>query len=151
GVPRTGLAWGPDRGQAQFGGGGEGGAAGSIEMAPLRGPAPRPRRRHSRVLRGEVEGEGAAAAEPCHAEAVRLRPWLLLRVVGGGADVAQKLGARYLARDLAHLLEVLPLHAAFALVELGSDGVEAGMGKAAHDVLVLVVVAREAGDHHDDG
>src|SRR4029453_6850276 len=76
---------------------------------------------------------------------------LLLGVVGGGADIAEVLGPGDLARDLAHLLEVLALHAALALIELGRDRVEAGLGEAAHYVFVLLVVTREARDHHDNG
>src|SRR3989449_566025 len=102
------------------------------------------------VLGAEVERERPAPAEPGDAEPVAAGPRLLLGVVGGGRDVAEVLLTRHFAGDGAHLLEVLPLHPALTVVELGRDRVVAGVREAPHHVLVVVAVAGEAGDHDDD-
>src|SRR5207237_232751 len=61
--------------------------------------------------------------------------------------LAREPGAR---RDAGELGLRLALHAALAMEELGGDGVVAGVGEAAHDVLVLLGHAGEAGDDDDD-
>src|SRR5437773_2170131 len=112
---------------------------------------PRHRRGHARVLGAHVERERAAAAEASDAEPVGARPALLLGVVGSDRDVAEVLRPGHFAGDRAHLLEVLPLHPALALVELRRDRVVAGVREAPDHVLVVLTVTGEAGDHDDHG
>src|SRR5262245_8586359 len=96
----------------------EGVDAGRVLVHALDLAVPRRRRGHARILRGEVQGESAAAAEAGDAETIRARPRLRLGVIGRSANVTEVLRARDGARDLAHLGEVLALHAALARVEL---------------------------------
>src|SRR5262249_31928612 len=103
------------------------------------------------ILRREVQRQRTTAAETSHADALGARPALLPREVGRDLDVSEILRARDLARDRTHLLEVLALHPALTAVELGRDGVIAGVSKATAHVLVLLAVAGEPRDHNDDG
>src|SRR6266498_3088344 len=121
----------------------EGVHARRVGERPLHVTVPGHSRGDRRILRREVESERAPAAKARHAQSIRLRPRLLLGVVGGGADIAEILGPGDLTRDLPHLLEILPLHAALAMIELGRDRVEAGLGEAPDDVFVVLVVARD--------
>src|SRR5258705_926915 len=125
--------------------------AGRVRVDALDLPVPRYRRGHAGIFRGGVQRERAAPAEAGDPEPIGPRPGLLLGVVGAGPDIAQVLGPRDPARDLAHLLEVLPLQAALAGVHLAGDRAVAGLGEAAHHVLVLLGVAGEAGDDDHDG
>src|SRR2546430_2192008 len=79
------------------------------------------------------------------------RPALLLGVVGSDRDVAEVLRPGHFAGDRAHLLEVLPLHPALALVELRRDRVVAGVREAPDHVLGGLTVTGGAGNHDDHG
>src|SRR5207245_2855097 len=122
-----------------------------VRVRALDVAVPRHRRGHARVLGAHVERERTAAAEAGDAEPVGARPALLLGVVGSDRDVAEVLRPGHFAGDRAHLLEVLPLHPALALVELRRDRVIAGVREAPDHVLVVLTVAGEAGDHDDHG
>src|SRR5256886_8811680 len=54
----------------------------------------------------------------------------------------------HFAGDRAHLLEVLPLHPALALVELRRDRVVAGVREAPDHVLVVLTVTGERSEEH---
>jgi hypothetical protein len=122
---------------------------GRVPIDPLDMAVPRRRRGDPRTLRRGVQREGAAAAKAGDTQSVRAGPRLPAGEVGGGADIAEVLGARHRARDLTHLGEVLPLHSAFPMVELRRDRVVAGQGEPAHDVLVMLAVPGETGDGDD--
>src|SRR5262249_47279816 len=102
------------------------------------------RRSDARIFGGEVQREGAPSTETGHADAIGAGPRLLLPVVGRRLDVPEILGARDRGGDLAELAEVLALHPALAEEELGGDRIEAGVGESTDDVLVVLVVPREA-------